>query len=51
MQKHADVVVDRFKVNKNQVIKMIFFVYVINSSNRRYGRNLAEEKPYSQMML
>jgi hypothetical protein len=24
------------------------FVYVINSSNRRYGRNLAEEKPYSQ---
>ena len=85
MQKHADVL-DRFKVNKNQV-KMIFvdetliqidgkdywlwiayepdmdlclmmhisrertiFVYVINSSNR-YGRNLAEEKPYSQMVL
>lgn len=86
MQKHADVL-DRFKVNKNQV-KMIFvdetliqidgkdyywlwiayepdmdlclmmhisrertiFVYVINSSNH-YGRNLAEEKPYSQMVL
>jgi hypothetical protein len=26
------------------------FVYIINSSNR-YGRNLAEEKPYSQMVL
>ena len=26
------------------------FVYVINSSNH-YGRDLAEEKPYSQMVL